>query len=116
MTKGPLLQAAWDKLPEERKKNIQARAAVRIEAYRNLQELRVAADLTQARVSEALGMSQGNVSRLEKGSDMLLSTLQKYVSAIGGTLHLTVELPAKPPISLSGLGDLLELSDPKDDR
>lgn len=116
MTKGPLLQAAWDKLPEERKRNIQARVTGRIEAYRNLQELRAAAGLTQASVSEALNMSQGNVSRLEKGSDMLLSTLQKYVSAVGGTLHLTVELPAKPPIPLTGLGDLIEPPNSQDDR
>ncbi|MGB3292655.1 MAG: hypothetical protein WBB01_06715 [Phormidesmis sp.] len=39
MAKGPLLQAAWDKLPEARKENIQARAAARIETYRNSQKL-----------------------------------------------------------------------------
>jgi transcriptional regulator with XRE-family HTH domain len=108
MTKGPLLQAIWDTLPEEEKHLIQARTAEKIEAYHTLQELRSAAGLTQARVSEELEMSQGNVSRLEKNSDMLLSTLQKYVEAIGGKLNLTVELPNKPPIVLTGLGDLIE--------
>ena len=115
MTKGPLLQAAWDELSEERKKKIQARISSEIEAYRNLRELRVAAGLTQAKVSETLEMTQGNVSRLEKSSDMLLSTLQRYVSAVGGTLHLTVELPTKPPIPLSGLSDLIEPSNPQSD-
>ncbi len=52
-------------------------------------------------------MPQSNVSRLEKGSDMLLSTLRSYVEAVGGKLNLTVELPNKPPISLAGLGDLM---------
>ena len=37
MTKGPLLQAAWDELPEERKRNIQTRIADRIQVH-TLQE------------------------------------------------------------------------------
>lgn len=110
MSKGEILQNIWDNLPEERRTRIEARAADRIEAYRSLQALRSAAGLTQAKVSEALSMSQGNVSRLEKNSDMLLSTLQKYVEAIGGKLNLTVELPNKPPIALTGFGDLIEHS------
>ncbi|MEL6939038.1 MAG: helix-turn-helix transcriptional regulator [Cyanobacteria bacterium J06598_1] len=108
MAKGPLLQAAWDKLPDDRREAISARAVERIVAYRSLQELRAAAGLTQAKVSEALNMSQSNVSRLEKGSDMLLSTLQRYVAAMGGKLNLTVEMPDSPPIALTGLGDLIE--------
>ena len=108
MNKGPILQNIWDKIPEERKKEIESRAAQKIEAYHNLQQLRTEAGLTQAKVSAELEMSQGNVSRLEKSSDMLLSTLRQYVEAIGGKLNLTVELPNKPPIPLTGLGDLIE--------
>ena len=108
MTKGIILQEMWDNLPEERKKRIQAEAQQQIEQYSTLQELRMAAGLTQARVSEALAMPQSNVSRLEKNSDMLLSTLQNYITAIGGKLNLTVELPNKPPINLARLGDLLD--------
>jgi transcriptional regulator with XRE-family HTH domain len=110
MTKGEILQDIWDNLPSERKKNIEARAGARIKAYRSLQELRSAAGLTQEKVSEALNMPQGNVSRLERNSDMLLSTLQKYVEAVGGKLSLTIELPNQPPIALTGLGDLLDHS------
>ena len=110
MSKGKILQEIWDNLPEERRQGIEARAAEKIEAYRSLQALRSAAGLTQAKVSEELQMPQGNVSRLEKNSDMLLSTLQKYVEAIGGKLKLTVELPNQPPIDLTGLGDLIDRS------
>jgi transcriptional regulator with XRE-family HTH domain len=110
MTKGEILQDIWDNLPSERKKNIEARAVARIKAYRSLQELRSAAGLTQEKVSEALNMPQGNVSRLERNSDMLLSTLQKYVEAVGGKLSLTIELPNQPPITLTGLGDLIDHS------
>ncbi|MEL6493421.1 MAG: XRE family transcriptional regulator [Cyanobacteria bacterium J06621_3] len=115
MTKGPLLQAAWDKLPDDRKEAIKARAEERITAYRSLQELRTAAGLTQSKVSEVLNMSQSNVSRLEKGSDMLLSTLQRYVAAMGGKLNLTVELPNRPPVSLTSFSDLIESSDSRSD-
>jgi len=110
MTKGPILQKIWDNLPEERKEKIQARAKELEAEYLTLQELRKTAGLTQAHISETLNMPQSNVSRLEKSADMLLSTLRGYVESIGGQLHLTVELPDKPPIILSGLGDLLDQS------
>lgn len=108
MSKGKLLQEIWDDLPEDRKQRIEAAASAEIESYRSLQELRKAAGITQAGVSEALGMPQGNVSRLEKNSDMLLSTLKGYVEGLGGKLNLTVELPGKAPIALEGLGDLIQ--------
>lgn len=108
MSKGSVLQKLWDDLPSERQQRIKVRAATRIDEYRTLQELRKAAGLTQAKVSQELSIPQSNVSRLEKNSDMLLSTLQGYVTALGGKLSLTVELPDKPPIALTGLGDLID--------
>ena len=108
MAKGPVLQEIWDGLSDERKARIEARTDELEAEYHTLQELRKIAGLTQASLSEDLQMPQSNVSRLEKSSDMLLSTLRSYVEALGGTLNLTVELPDKPPIILSGLGDLLD--------
>ncbi|MEL6490709.1 MAG: helix-turn-helix transcriptional regulator [Cyanobacteria bacterium J06621_3] len=108
MTKGPLAQQFWDGFTDDEKQEIKQRAEKRIAEYRSLQALRQSAGLTQHKVCEELEMTQGNLSRLERNSDMLLSTLQKYVAAIGGKLHLTVELPDKAPISLTGLGDLIE--------
>jgi len=114
MTKGPILQTLWDDLPEERKQRIEAKTAALEVEYLTLQELRKKAGLTQARLSEGLEMPQSNLSRLEKNSDMLLSTLRSYVEAIGGRLSLTVELPNKPPITLAGLGDLIENPKPEE--
>ncbi len=108
MTKGPHLQHIWDELPDERKERIRARSEALEAEYLTLQELRKIAGLTQSNVYEGLKMPQSTVSRLEKSADMLLSTLRGYVEAVGGKLHLTVELPNKPPITLSGLGDLIE--------
>lgn len=108
MAKGPLAQKFWDNIPEDRQKKILERAHKRIEEYRSLQELRKSAGITQTKISEDLHISQGNLSRLERNSDMLLSTLNGYIQALGGKLNLTVELPDSPPIVLTGLGDLIE--------
>lgn len=108
MTKGLILQKIWDDLPAERKARIEERARDLAAEYLTLQELRKAAGLTQAEVSQELGMPQSNISRLEKGADMLLSTLRQYVEAVGGKLNLTVELPGRPPIQLNLLSDLVD--------
>ena len=108
MTKGPILKRIWNKIPEDRKARIQTRTEELEAEYLTLQELRKRTGLTQASVSKGLHMPQSNVSRLEKSSDMLLSTLRAYVEAIGGKLTLTVELPGKAPIALTGLGDLID--------
>lgn len=51
-------------------------------------------------------MKQGNVSKVEKRTDMLLSTLREYVEAMGGTLELVARLPGRGPVKLEGLRDL----------
>ena len=108
MTKGKILQSIWDNLPDDRKKRIQARTEELKVEYFTLQELRKAAGLTQAEISRNLDMPQSNVSRLERESDMLLSTLQNYIAAMGGSLIITVELTNKPPVRLNMLSDLVD--------
>lgn len=54
-----------------------------------LAELRKAIGLTQVDVAGKLGVSQGNVSELERREDLYLSTLREYVEALGGKLELT---------------------------
>lgn len=108
MTKGKNLKTIWDNLPEERKQKIQARTDELEVEYLTLQELRKLAGLTQADISRSLNMPQSNISRLERESDMLLSTLRNYIDAIGGNLTISVELPNKPPICLNLLSDLVE--------
>ena len=107
MTKGKILQEIWDNLPDERKQRIQARTEELEMEYLTLQELRKNAGLTQAAISQKLNMPQPNVSRLERESDMLLSTLRNYVNAMGGELTISVELPNKTPVRLNMLSDLI---------
>lgn len=58
-----------------------------------LQALRRRRDLTQAQVSAGMHVDQAAVSKLERRSDMYLSTLSSYVRAMGGQLRITVSFP-----------------------
>ena len=51
--------------------------------------LREQVGASQAEVAEALGTSQPNVSQLERGDEPLLSSVAKYVHALGGELKVT---------------------------
>jgi len=105
MTMGKNLQSIWDSLSTERKNSIEEKAITLEDEYLTLQKLREVAGLTQVKVSEKLSIPQSNVSRIEKNSDMLLSTLKQYVEAVGGKLRISVEIPNKNPIMLS-IGDI----------
>jgi len=100
------LKSKLDKIPDKRRKNIQSRAAELIEEEMSLVKLRHALKLTQERVAENLSMRQEGISRLEKRSDLLLSTLRNYINAMGGDLNLIVEFPDRKPIKLHGLGEI----------
>lgn len=58
-----------------------------------LEKLRSARELTQTDMAELLGVNQSAVSKIEKRSDMYLSTLRSYVSAMGGTLQIQAVFP-----------------------
>ncbi len=90
-------------LSARRRKKIETRVAALIGEEMTLQELRRARKLTQVRLAKALGISQDGVSRLEKRSDLLLSTMRKSVEAMGGNLSLVVEFPDRKPVILSGI-------------
>jgi predicted XRE-type DNA-binding protein len=65
-----------------------------------LRHLREARALTQSTVAELLDMDQSEVSRLERRSDMLLSTLKRFVHATGGEMHIVVTYPDGGPVEL----------------
>lgn len=65
-----------------------------------LRRLREARALTQSTVAELLDMDQSEVSRLEHRSDMLLSTLKRFIQATGGEMHIVVSYPDGGPVEL----------------
>ena len=81
------------KLPEERQKRIRKQAGKYIRDYKNLQILRKELGLTQSEIANRQGVRQVNISNLEKRSDMLISTLKKYVEAMGCELEIIVKVP-----------------------
>lgn len=92
-------------LSSTQRKKVEARAAELIAEEMTLQQLRRARKLTQVNVAKALGITQDSVSRLEKRSDILLSTLRKTVQVMGGNLSLVAEFPDRPPVVLSGIAE-----------
>ena len=92
-------------LSSAQRKKVEARAAELIAEEMTLQELRRARKLTQVTVANALGITQDSVSRLEKRSDILLSTLRKTVQVMGGNLSLVAEFPDRAPVVLAGIAE-----------
>ncbi len=100
------------KLSPARRKKVEARVAQLLAEEMTLRELRKARKLTQVRMAKTLGITQDSVSRLEKRSDLLLSTLRKTVEAMGGNLSLVAEFPDRPPVVLSGIAEDTPLPKP----
>ena len=69
-----------------------------------LKDLRLAAQQTQVQMAAALGVRQDTISRLEKRSDMLLSTMRQYVESMGGQLELVAKFPDRPPVVINHIG------------
>ena len=65
-----------------------------------LRRLREARALTQSTLGDLLDMDQSEVSRLEHRSDMLLSTLRRFIHATGGEMHIVVSYPDGGPVEL----------------
>ena len=80
------------KMGPERVAAARARAKKVIEEM-PLQQLRNARAMTQARLAEVLEMDQGNISKLERRTDMYLSTLRSYIEAMGGKLEIRAVFP-----------------------
>jgi predicted transcriptional regulator len=72
-------------LPADRRAAVALKAA-RLRARMSLIELRKARDLSQEQVAEALAVGQPAVAKLERRADPQLSTLRRYVEALGGEL------------------------------
>lgn len=95
-------------LPKQRRSriNVKARrmADEMIAHADSLGTVRKAVSKTQSQVGKVLGMPQNAISQLEKRSDLLVSTLTRYVDALGGELDLVVRMKDGSEILLERLG------------
>ncbi len=74
----------------------QARARARTNVMlqeMHMGELRRARELSQAELAEKLGTTQPKVSEMEHRTDMYLSTMRRYVEAMGGELDIVARFP-----------------------
>jgi transcriptional regulator with XRE-family HTH domain len=94
------------KLSPARRAKIKARAKELIAEELTLRELRKARELSQETLADVLGMRQGDLSKFERRADAYLSTIRRYVVAMGGTLDLIVTFPNSQPVKIIHIGDL----------
>ncbi|TAT62307.1 XRE family transcriptional regulator, partial [Enterobacter cloacae] len=75
----------------------QERIAAKVEVMRRivaLNQLREELNISQTELAAAMGVKQPTVAKIEQpGNDPRLSTLKRYVSALGGELSIDVTLP-----------------------
>jgi Helix-turn-helix domain len=88
------LQVELEARPDHGQRAAEAKATLgaQDDAYfRRLSELRHARHMTQ--VAARLHMVRPSVSRLERQADLYVSTLRRYIEAIGGRLEIHAVFP-----------------------
>jgi predicted transcriptional regulator len=70
-----------------------------------LQELRQARGLSQKMLAELLHVQQPSIAKLEKRTDMYLSTLRSHIEAMGGQLEIIAQFP-DGAVKISNFSDL----------
>ncbi len=77
--------------PERQARN-EAKAKACLESMR-VEELRRALEQTQQDLASSMNMSQAAISKIEHQADMYVSTLRRFVEAMGGELRIVAHFP-----------------------
>ena len=81
-----------ERMSPERRARVEARVHEALKTMA-LDELREARKLTQTQLATLLEVDQGSVSKMERRTDMYISTLRSYIEAMGGSLHIRAVFP-----------------------
>jgi predicted transcriptional regulator len=81
------------KLPKKEQRAIRKRTAELIAEEATLRQLREALERSQVEVAKQLHIKQAAVSKLERRTDMYLSTLRGFIEAMGGKLEIVAHFP-----------------------
>ena len=92
MTMAKNFKELQEKMPREVRLRSEASAAKMISEM-GLAELRAAMDMTQESLANALHVKQASISKMERRSDMYISTLSKIIEAMGGELQIVAKMP-----------------------
>ncbi len=72
------------------KSDVEAR---RLSEEMDLAEVRRAMKLSQEEIAQTLQIGQGSVAKIEKRADMYVSTLRRFIEAMGGKLEIVARFP-----------------------
>jgi transcriptional regulator with XRE-family HTH domain len=94
------------KLTPEQRARVDELARKLIAEEKSLREIRKAREYSQMTLAEILGMAQGDLSKFERRTDAYLSTIRRYVEAMGGTLELIATFPDTGSVKIANIGSL----------
>ena len=86
-------------------------AAEQLEAEMGLGEVRRALKLSQEEIGQTLQINQGSVAKIEKRADMYVSTLRRFIEAMGGELEIVARF-ANHSVTIKNFSDLSEKARP----
>jgi len=92
-------------LPPEEQQRIAEGVRELLREVEGLNALRHIVEMSQSDIAARLGVKQPSVLKMERQTDVYLSTLRWFVEAAGGRLELRVVLPEHGAFLLTGLGD-----------
>lgn len=81
--------------------------AVRLGEEMDLGEMRRAMKLSQEEIGQTLQINQGSVAKIEKRADMYVSTLRRFIEAMGGELEIVARFPDHS-VKIKNFSDLSE--------
>jgi DNA-binding transcriptional regulator YiaG len=81
--------------------------AVRLDEQMDLAEVRRALKLSQEEIGQILQVGQGSVAKIEKRADMYVSTLRRFIEAMGGELEIIARF-ADHAVKIKNFADLSE--------
>jgi Helix-turn-helix domain len=105
-TLGRSLEEVIASMSPESQARIAERSAELHAEVEGLKALRKLAARSQEQIAQSLGVKQPAIVKIERQTDLYLSTLRRFVEAAGGTLELRVELPGSGVMRLTGMGEL----------
>jgi DNA-binding XRE family transcriptional regulator len=103
---GRTLEEVIAAMTPERQARIAERSAELHAEVDGLKALRKLAARSQEQIAQSLGIKQPAIVKIERQTDLYLSTLRRFVEAAGGTLELRVELPGCGVMRLTGMGEI----------
>ena len=94
------------KLTPEQRARVDEMARKLSAEEKSLRQVRRAREYSQVTLAEILDMNQGDLSKFERRTDAYLSTIRRYIEAMGGTLELIATFPDTGPVKIVNIGEL----------